>query len=43
MDKYPVNDFLRNIVIHNTLSICDKMVGWGTRDPRQGYRILPSG
>ena len=37
MDKYHVNDFLPNIVIHN------KMTGWETRDPRQGYRILPSG
>ena len=33
MDKYPASDFPPNIVIHNTLSICDKMTGWGTRDP----------
>ena len=35
MDKYPASDFLPNIVIHNTLSICDKMAGWGTWDPRR--------
>ena len=34
MDKYPADDFISNIVIHNTLSICDRMAGWGTWDPR---------
>ena len=35
MDKYPASDFLPNIVIHNTLSICNRMIGWGTWDPIQ--------
>ena len=35
MDKYHACDFLPNIVIHNTLSICGRMTGWGTRDPRR--------
>ena len=39
MDKYLVSDFLLNIVIHNTLFICGRMAGWGTRDPK-GSRIL---
>ena len=45
MDKYFVHDLLPNIVIHNTLSICGKMVGWGTRDPRRVlglYRLIGS-
>ena len=45
MDKYPARDFLPNIVIHNTLSICGRMVGWGTRDPRRVlglYRLVGS-
>ena len=28
-----MSDFLPNRVIHNTISICDMMAGWGTRDP----------
>ena len=35
MDKYPARDFLPNIVIHNTLSICGRIAGWGTQDPRR--------
>ena len=35
MDKYHARDFLHNIVVHNILSICGRMVGWGTRDPRR--------
>ena len=35
MDKYHACDFPHNIVIHNTLSIFGRMVGWGTRDPRR--------
>ena len=35
MDKYPVGNFFPNIVIHNTLSLCGRMVGWGTQDPRR--------
>ena len=35
MDKYPVSDFLPDIVIHNTISICGRMAGWGTRDPKR--------
>ena len=45
MDKYPTRDFLHNIVIHNTLSICGKMAVWGTRDPRRVpglYRLIGS-
>ena len=34
VDKYLVGDFFPNIVIYNTLSICSRMVGWGTQDPR---------
>ena len=34
VDMYHVRDFLPNIVIHNTLSICGRMTGWGTRDPK---------
>ena len=33
MDKYPVYDFLPNIVIHKTLSICGRMASWDTQDP----------
>ena len=33
MDKYLSSDFLPNIVIHNTLFICGRIAGWGTRDP----------
>ena len=33
MDKYLANDFLPDIVIHNTLSICGTMIGWGIWDP----------
>ena len=35
MEKYPTSDFLPNIVIHNTLSICGRTAGWGTRDLRR--------
>ena len=31
MDKHPARDFLPNIVIHNTLSICGRMADWGTQ------------
>ena len=45
MDKYPVRDFLPNIVIHNTLSICGRMADWGTQDPKRVlglYRMVGS-
>ena len=45
MDKYLASDFLLNIVIRNTLSICGRMAGWGTRDPRRVlgfYRLVGS-
>ena len=45
MNKYHASDFLPNIVINNTLSICGKMIGRGTRDPRQVlgfYRLVGS-
>ena len=45
VDKYPVHDFLPNIVIHNILSICGRMAGWGTRDPKRVlglYRLVGS-
>ena len=35
MDKHPARDLLPNVVIHNTLSICSRMAGWGTRDSRR--------
>ena len=43
MDKYPVSDFLPNIVIQITISICGWIVGWGTWDPRRVlgfYRLV---
>ena len=39
MDKCPACDFLPNIVFHNTLSICGRIAGWGTRDPRRVIRL----
>ena len=45
MDKYAVCNFLLSIFIHKKLIICGRMVGWGTRDPRQGlglYRLISS-
>ena len=45
MDKYHARDFLPNIVIHNTLSICGRMADWGTWDTRQVlglYRLIGS-
>ena len=39
MDKYPASDFLPNIAIHNTLSICGRMASWRTRDPRWVLRL----
>ena len=39
MDKHHARDFLPNIVIHNTVSICDRMAGWGTRDPIRGLKL----
>ena len=35
MDKYHAGDFFPDIVIHNTIFICGRMVGWETRDPRR--------
>ena len=40
-----MRDFLPNIIIHNTLSICDKMADRGPRDLIQGlklYRLVSS-
>ena len=45
MDKYPMSDFLPNIVIHSTISICCMIAGWGTQDPRWVlgfYRLVSS-
>ena len=45
MNKYHTSDFLPDIVIHNTLFICDKMASWGTQDPRRVlglYRLVGS-
>ena len=39
MEKYLASDFLPNIVIHNTLSICGRMAGWGTWDLRRGLKL----
>ena len=39
VDKHPVCDFLPNIVIHNILSICNRMAGRGTWDPRRGLKL----
>ena len=41
MDKYPTGDFFPNIVIHNTLSICDRMASWETRDPKRVLGLKP--
>ena len=35
VNKYLVSDFFPNIVIHNILSICDRMASWETWDPRR--------
>ena len=43
MDKYPARNFLLNIFIHNKLSICNRIVNWGIRDPKWGlgfYRLV---
>ena len=45
MDKYHANDFLPDIVIYNTLSICGRMASWGTWDPIRVlgfYRLVGS-
>ena len=34
MDKYPKNDFLPIIVIKNTISICGRIAGLRTWDPK---------
>ena len=39
VDKHPMRDFLPYIVIHNTLSICSRIAGWETRDPRRGLKL----
>ena len=39
MDKYLAGDLFPNIVIHNTLSICGRVAGWGTQDPRIVLRL----
>ena len=45
MDKYTACDFLPNIVIHNTLSICGRMADSETQDPKWVlglYRLVGS-
>ena len=39
VDKHLVRDFLPNIVIHSTLSICGRMAGRWTQDPRRGLKL----
>ena len=39
MDKHLPRDFLPNIVIHNILSICSRIAGRGTRDPKRGLKF----
>ena len=39
MDKYLLRIFHLNVFIHNELSKCGRMAGWGTRDPRQDLRL----
>ena len=39
VDKYLVGDFFPNIVIHNTLSMWDRVADWGTRDPEWVLRL----
>ena len=42
MDKCDASNFLPNIGLHNTLSICSRMASWGTWDPRRvlGFHCL---
>ena len=39
MDKYILRIFRLNVFIHNELSKCGRMVGWGTRDPIWDLRL----
>ena len=39
VDKYLLRNFLLNVFIHNELSKCGRMAGWGTRDPRRDLRL----
>ena len=39
MDKHPARDFLPNIIIYNTLFICNKTASWGTWDPIRGLKL----
>ena len=39
VDKYLEGDLFPNIVIHNTLSICGRVAGWGTRDSERVLRL----
>ena len=39
VDKYLVGDFFSNIVIHNTISMCDRVADRGTRDPEWVLRL----
>ena len=40
MGKLLAGDFFPNVVIHITLFIYGKMVGWGTWDPRRVLGLL---
>ena len=45
MDKYHAREFLHNIVIHNTLFICGRIVDWETQNPIRVlglYRLVDS-
>ena len=39
VDKYLLHNFHLNVFIHNELSKCSRMVGWGTRDPIWDLRL----
>ena len=39
VDKYLLRIFHLNVFIHNELSKCGRMVGWGTWDPIQDLRL----
>ena len=39
VDKYLLRNFRLNVFIHNELSKCGRMAGWGTRDPRRDLKL----
>ena len=39
VDKHSACDFPHNIIIHSTLSICGRMAGLETWDPKRGLKL----